>query len=141
MPMIDCYCGKCDYCHDRANRVYELQHPIKICTGCGLEENHQRITYCATCQARFQELLRKYMGDGNVSAYTHNGAIMVYGLLRQHCPTAYVDVPFYLSPLEVETIGYAYIQFKPINVVSAFEYVAAGPNSDNVKRLQITIKL
>lgn len=131
-----CSCGNCEKCHSLADQVYELQHPTRICTGCGSDENHSHATSCQTCLARYTRIITGFIGQ-EVTLWSHDGQVMIYGALHYHIPQNYNHLPEYLRPLCVDKPGYAYIQFKTTQIVNVHTYT----NVSDTRSIQITVKL
>lgn len=138
-----CYQPSCDKCAEIADQIYRLQHPeptIRYCTGCGQDENHSHATSCATCKARYQQIIHDYIGK-DVTLFSEDTKLMIWGVLHYHCAAAYSHLPIYLRPLCVDKAGYAYVQFKPDQIVNVHTYNQHTKYGNTQRAIQITIKL
>lgn len=131
-----CYSPACEECGEIADQIYRLQHPARICTGCGKDENHSIPTTCQTCLARYLQIIHNYIGK-TMTLWTHDMNVMIYGELKYHLPTHYIDLPEYLRPMCVDNFGHAYIQFKPTQIVNVHTYIT--PSGDTA--IMLVVKL
>jgi hypothetical protein len=122
-----CSCG----CHIEGLIIY--------CHGCGNDQNHPYATSCATCLARYIRMMAYYI-KADVTLFSEDTKLMIYGKLGYHCTDTYSHLPNLLRPLCVDKPGYAYVQFTSMQIVNVHTYNRA--TATGIERAaQITIKL